>query len=147
MFIENIAAYVKIQLQNGAEIISAVKIVPVKIRQGTIGKNICTKIDVNWLETENSIRHADDVIVCGSHGEEYILSAAEFSRRYQPDPNKQNLWIPKPIVQKFIYLTENISFKAPWGNIMHMCQGDVLNITDKHNIYGIAASVFATDYR
>lgn len=146
MIIKDIKTYVRDKLHSGVNVIYAVKIALVRIRRDKIGAKIVTKMADGWLETENEIRHMDDVIVCGMHGEEYILNAEEFARRYEPSPNKPDYWQPKPIEQKLIYLDEDIAFYTSWKTLMYMRKGDVLNITDTQNIYGIKAEIFIADY-
>ena len=146
MIIEDIQDYVQNKLHSGTNVIYADKTAPVRIKHSKIGTKIITKMADGWLETENEVRRIDDVVVCGSHGEEYILNAEEFARRYEPSSNSLDSRQPKPIKQKFICIDEDITFYAPWKAVMYMRKGDVLNITDTQNIYGITAAILVTDY-
>lgn len=137
--------YVEELLETGASIVYAHKIGVVDVRHGKIGEKVITIIG-NREETENMVTNADDVIVRGQGGEEYILSAKEFASRYIADKKNKGKYIPVQLSQKFLRLDEDICFLSPWGTMMTIFAGGVLNISDMKHIYGIQSDEFATTY-
>ena len=88
------------------------------------------------------------MVVTNPGGEQYIISAETFKKKYEIDPNNLKVYRPKGGAQQFLRLDEDIDFVAPWGEDMHMKSGDFINVTDreKGDIYGIGQKEFFETY-
>ncbi len=99
-------------------------------------------------ETQSTVLNEGDMIITNPSGEQYRVSADIFKERYTADPDNNGEYFPNPIPQKMLFLTEDISFRAYWGEDMHIKKGGTLNITDYEigHIYGIQPSEFQETY-
>lgn len=125
-----------------------VKTVKIKARKGVLGEEIVTRMSNGLVETKSVVKTEGDMIITNPSGEQYRVSAEMFEKRYSPDIDNDGWYISKQIPQTMIFIDEDISFKAHWGEDMHIKAGGVLNITDMNQgqIYGIQPPEFKEIY-
>lgn len=145
--ISDMKQYVKELMANGAKPVYYAKTARISARPGVPGEKIVTMLANGHQETTNVVKDGD-MVATNPGGEQYIISAETFKKKYEIDPNNPKVFRPKGGAQQFLRLTEDIDFKAPWGEDMHMKKGDFINITDrdKGDIYGIAQKEFFETY-
>ena len=66
------------------------------------------------------------MVVRNPNGEEYIIDAKTFAKKYEKDPSNPEQYRPKGGAQLFIPVREDIEFKAPWGEEMSIKSGGML---------------------
>lgn len=149
MFVDDIKEYVKQRLEKGEIAEKYIKTMPIKARRGKIGEHIVTRMADNYVESEFYIKNSDDVVVTNPNGEQFVISNASFKERYIPDPENNENYLPLPLPQEMLPLFEDIEFVAPWGKVMHIRAGGMLNITkmEENYIYGIQPTEFAQTYK
>jgi hypothetical protein len=126
------------------------KFARITARKGKAGETIATVLQDGTQETKNTVKKDGDMIVTNPNGEEYIVDAETFVKKYEDDGKGQ--FKPKGNPQKFIQTTEDISFPAPWdkNEVMNIKAGGWLNITEygkPENVYGVAEQEFNDTYR
>ena len=146
--ISDIVQYVQGILARGTEPFCCVKIAQIKAREGIVGETVVTKLKNGHIETENCNIEKGDMIVTNPFGEEYVVKADIFKNKYKINPNNPEQYCSKVAVQQFLRLTEDICFKAPWGQKMYMKKGDFINITGLNtgDVYGVAQEEFFNTY-
>ena len=149
MFVDDIRKYVEKCLAEGKSSAKYVKITPIKARRGLVGEHIITRMADGYIESEFYIKNSDDYVVTNPNGEEFVVSNEAFQERYVPDPEKEGVYIPRSLPQEMLPLDEDVEFTAPWGKVMRIRAGGVLNITrkDEGYIYGIQPTEFAQTYK
>ena len=145
--IPDIAKYVTEMLANGAKPVYYAKIARISARPGFPGEQIVTTLANGHQETTNVV-DTGDMVVTNPGGEQYIIKSETFNKKYEVDPDNPKVFRPKGGAQQFLRLLEDVDFKAPWGEEMHMKKGDFINVTnrDKGDIYGIAQKEFFDTY-
>ena len=137
--ISDIKKYVQDLLSKGAQPVYYAKTATITARPAVPGEKIITKLSDGHTETENTNINPGDMLIKNPTGELYVIKADVFKARYEKVPNSENLYRPKSLPQKLVRLTEDVVFKAPWGEDQHMRKGDFINITNiDKDIYGIA---------
>ena len=147
-YVSDIYAYVMQKLNDGAITQRYIKTVKIQARKGILGEEIVTKMSNGHIETKSVVKTEGDMIITNPSGEQYRISAEMFEKRYTPDTEKAGWYFSKPVPQTMMFIDEDISFKAHWGEDMHIKAGGVLNITDmeRGEIYGIQLPEFKETY-
>ena len=145
--IQDMKQYVSDLFANGKKIVYYAKTARMSARPGIVGEKIVTTLANGHQETVN-VAKAGDMVATNPGGEQYIISAETFKKKYEIDPNNLKVYRPKGGAQQFLRLHEDIDFVAPWGEDMHMKSGDFINVTDreKGDIYGICQKEFFETY-
>lgn len=118
---------------------------------GKIGEEIVT-IMANGLEETKNVVTADENgnpgwVVTNSTGEQYIVSASVFKKKYERIAGTENrykpIWNPITAAQ----IDENICFVAPWGETQNLIAGGYLVFNkDFDDVYGIQQEEFVETY-
>lgn len=150
--VENIKEYVQVQMAEGRLASGAyVKATTVTARKGTVGERISTIMSNGLHETDNVVSEDAngnvDWVVTNIAGEQYVVKDAVFREKYEPEGSTPDTFKPKekPIVAGQIH--ENISFIAPWGEVMNLLAGGYLVFSDMEDIYGIQENEFKMTYK
>lgn len=140
--------YVEMRLSAGDKPLLYAKTARVMARVGIVGEKIVTKMSDGHIETTNTVKSEGDMVITNPTGEEYIISAEIFAKRYEIDPANQKLYRPKGGAQQFLFLKEDVEFIAPWGEKQSVKKGGVLSISgrDSGDIYGIQRKEFLETY-
>ena len=148
MLVENIFTYVKNLLESGKKPDSYIKTAKIKARPAVEGEEIITEMKDHHIETKCRVKNCDSMVITNPNGEQYVVSRADFNKRYDP-AGENGVYIPKPLPQKMLIIDEDIQFIAPWGEVMDIRAGGALNITEigKGYIYGIQPLEFKQTYK
>lgn len=84
--------------------------------------------------------------VSASHGDQYFLSRAKMEKFYDKDPIREGVFIPKPVMRRFVELKENVRFKASWDTVQYASKGDILMSAGKDEIYAIPRDFFYDEF-
>lgn len=150
--VEDVAEYVREGIESGELTIEEVaKFARIRARQGTIGEEVITKM-ANGLEETRNVVKADEKtgepgwVVTNPDGEEYIVNDSTFKKKYELDPNNQEVYKPKggPVLSTKI--AEDLEFEAPWGEMMKIEAGGSLILGGANDIYGIQKAEFENTY-
>jgi len=149
----NIQEYVKKGLETGALGLSpAAKFARIYARKGILNEQIRTIMANGLEETVNTVKidpetNELDWVVTNPDGEQYIVSNSTFIKKYEIDPENPKMYKPKgrPVLVTRIF--DNISFTAPWGEIMNIKAGGYLIVNSETDIYGIQEAEFNNTYR
>jgi len=114
-----------------------------EVKEAKGGENLTTEVN-GHVETTNTA-NAGDFIVTGTQGEQYIIEAKKLHERYTLSEDKTQA-TTKPVEIEFEYATEDISFKASWGEDMYMKAGDALVQENGKVGYGINIDAFNATY-
>lgn len=138
-------------------IITAQKTAVVSARAPQLGEEVDTNprcvIDgktYTFSETKRVITEKDielnSVLVKNPDGEEYVLKGEKFVRTYD---EVEGGYQPVDMPRKFVTITKNISFKAPWGEKMFAPKGSKLCIQnlDSRDVYSVTNSAFDSTYQ
>jgi hypothetical protein len=121
------------------------KNVEVAAVQATAETPITTVLADGHVETTNTAKPGD-FIVTNPSGEQYVIGEEKFKSKYEPAEDQPGVYkaIGAPI--KAIQIDFDISFKAPWGEDMHMRSGDFIVDAGNGDRYGIAQKEFNETY-
>lgn len=126
------------------------KNVVVFARPAKEGEEIFTITHGGHEETRNTAT-ADQMVVRNPGGEEYLIGAAKFGSRYDPEdgdaPNGYRRYRAVGGPVSCVRLTENVIFMAPWGSEMRIQAGGVLVNGGPGDVYGIQPGEFSATYR
>lgn len=153
--VENMKEYagrlVEQALQNGGVQI-AKKTVKVTARLGQVGEEVDTRPRVERDgkvyvigETKGKVKVEGSMIVVNPDGEEYIVKPEAFAKKYQATSEK-DVYLPIAQPISYVILTEDIAFKAPWGEDMYGCKGAALNVSNLDEVYAIQNEAFKKTY-
>lgn len=150
--IDNISEYVSDGINNGTiKPGKYVKSTTIKARKGIVGEKISTIMLNGVHETDNTVSQDKDGnvdwVVTNITGEQYVMKDAVFNEKYEPVENSCDVFKPKgkPIVAGKV--NEDISFIAPWGEIMNLVSGGHLVFSDMNDIYGVQEEEFNRTYK
>ena len=145
--VDDMKKYVQDLLDGGQKPVHYMKTARIKAREGVPGETIVTKLENGHKETENPNIEKGDMVVTNPGGEQYVVKADVFKKKYEIDPDNPAQYRPTGGVQEFLRLQEDLDFKVSWGD-MHMKKGDFINITGRESgdIYGIAQKEFFSTY-
>lgn len=118
----------------------------ISARPGKVGEKITTVMKDRHKETTNTVKNEGDMVATNPNGEQYIIDAKTFAKKYEIDPKNPDKYRPTGGPQEFMTLGENVMFKAPWGEQMMIKKGGVLNVTNMDDIYGIQQAEFQETY-
>lgn len=128
-----------------------IKIAPITARRGQIGEKVSTIMANGMHETDNAVTADPQTgkpgwIVKSIGGEEYIVPDSTFCRKYELVDEKKMLYKSKgnPIIA--VQIDDDISFIAPWGEMMNIAAGGYIVLSECENIYGIQGKEFAELY-
>lgn len=110
-------------------------------REGELLRTFCDGFLATIFAAEK-----EDWKVTASHGDEYFLSEADLNKLYTKDAEEAGKFNPKPIPRRFIRLTENVRFLAPWGTLQYARKGDVLMCAGKNDVYALPGIRFKDDF-
>ena len=140
------------------EVVYASKNARVQARPAVLGEVVDTRPrcvvegKVYYLEeTQQTIeqQHIEEesVIVCNPDGEIYVVLGQKFVKKYEATGDGAYMAIEGP--KKFVTVTENICFKAPWGKMIYSPAGSKLCIEylDSRDIYSVTNSAFDSTYQ
>lgn len=144
--VSDIKAYVEARLAEGQKPQLYAKTARIQAREGVVGEEIVTKMADGHTETVNRVKSEGDMVATNPNGEQYIIDAATFKKKYEVDPANPAQYRPKGGAQQFLFLKEDVQFTAPWGEVMDIKAGGVLNITSRDDIYGIQKKEFNQTY-
>lgn len=139
-------------------VVRASKNARVQARPAVLGEVVDTRprcvVDgkVYFLEeTQQTIaqKHIDkeSVVVANPDGETYVVAGDKFVKKYEATGDGSYMAIEGP--KKFVTVTENICFKAPWGEMIYSPAGSKLCIEylDSRDIYSVTNSAFESTYQ
>ena len=146
--VADIKQYVENRLAEGQKPQLYAKTARIKARAGVVGEEVVTKMADGHEETRNTVKEEGDMVARNPNGEEYIIDAKTFAKRYEVDPANPAQYRPKGGAQEFLFLKEDVQFTAPWGEEMDIKAGGVLNISGRESgdIYGIQRKEFNQTY-
>jgi len=154
--VENMKEYAKAFIEHQAK----KKIVPevakktatVKARLGVVGEEVDTRPRVERDgniyvigETVGKIKVEGSMIVMNPDGEEYIVKPEAFGKKYAKT-EEEGVYAPIAEPITYIELTQDIVFKAPWGEEMYGVKGAALNVSSLDDIYAIQNEAFKKTY-
>ena len=149
----DVADYVIEKIQNGDISVDEVaKFARIKARQGKVGEEIVTVMQDGHEETRNVVELDEKTgepgwIVTNPGGEEYIITDANFKKKYEVDPENEKQYKPKGGPVMSVKTDEDISFVAPWGEEMRIKKGGALIVNSRDDIYGIQEKEFNDTYK
>lgn len=145
--ISDIKSYVEEKMANGQKTYLYAKTARIKARPGVVGEEIVTVMADGHTETKNTVKEGD-MVAKNPSGEEYIIDAKTFAKKYELDPANPKQYRPKGGAQEFLVLKEDVQFTAPWGEKMDIKAGGVLNVSGRNSgdIYGIQRKEFNETY-
>ncbi len=113
--------------------------------QATAETPVATVLSDGHVETQNTAKPGD-FIVTNPSGEQYVIGEEKFKSKYEPVEDQPGIYraIGAPI--KAMQIDSDISFKAPWGEGMHMRAGDFIVDAGNGDRYGIAQKEFEETY-
>jgi len=150
--IDNIKDYVTDKLAASAIIPGEyVKSARIKARPGVLGEKISTVTASGLHETDNTVTADEKTgapawVVTAPGGEEYIVSDSVFQSKYEP-ADDCGTYKPKGKPVTAGQTDEDISFTAPWGEIMNIKSGGYLIFSDMNDIYGVQKDEFESTYK
>ncbi len=124
--------------------ITAQKTATISARPATAGEEISTIMKDGHVETKN-IAKAGDFVVTNPDGERYIVAGDKFLKKYLPTDNPTT-YKPNAGPVQAMPLTEDVKFKAPWGEEIAIKKGGVLVKYGPGDIAGIQPEEFRGTY-
>lgn len=138
-------------------VITAKKSAVVEARRAVLGEEVDTsprcKIDGKvylFSETKRVVSQKDSdldsVLVKNPDGEAYVLKGEKFAKSYT---KTEEGYKAIDTEKKFVTVTKNICFKAPWGEMMFAPKGSKLCIEylDSRDVYSVTNSAFESTYK
>ena len=123
------------------------KFARVQAQQAKGGEEIVTILADGTRETTN-VAKAGDFIITNPGGEQYIVDAQKFAKRYEAAMDLGAGWYkPKGAPQKFVKIDQDMIIVASWGEKQVLKKGAYLNVTNLNDIYGVAADEFRGTYK
>ena len=146
MNIIEIKEFINNAILNGAVVKSYIETACIRAEQVTKDTTITTILANGKKETSN-IAISGDWIITNPGGEQYVVPNHKFIKKYKSAPELGEGWF-KPLgqVQKFIEITEDLTFICSWGEEQFINKGGFINITNLNDIYGIARQEFFDTY-
>ena len=163
----NIEDYIKEKLNNKSLTpFSAEKVGKVLANQGLIGEEVTTwsidedgneikeKVEIVTLDKETNLpswiitkadMYGEAVIDKNGHYDTRVISDTEFKNKYEPDSNKDMLYIPKSNIQLFVKIYDDIVLNKD-GKDIKLLNGDYINITNDDDIYIVTQKEFEDSY-
>jgi hypothetical protein len=134
--------------------LDAIKTCLVTCRSAKPGEKVTTLVDNgNFIETQNTVPTFGAFVVvsnlltnqhCVDVENSYIISKTKFDNLYQRIGTTHH-YRPTSGAKKVYVVNEDISFKAPWGEMFYLKKGGVL-VPDGEGFYGINPLEFASTY-
>ena len=151
--VEDLDSFVRDLLAKTNIVLVAEKNCLVSTRDAQLGELVDTRPRTNinnkiycFSEAKRTVNDANQIIVKNPDGEEYLMSYEKFFQRYS---KQDEGWVSKGEPQKFVVVHKNIVIQPKnWGGEkQYICNGGLLNITDKNDIYGITNHAFDNTYK
>ena len=163
-----VTSYVKNGIENGTMVPRvAEKFARIIAKQGTAGETVISwsgdsegneiqekiaQVEIDeqtnqpgWIATK--VDEEGNVLVdTNNHPNQWIISDSTFRKKYEIDPENQNLCRPKGGPQIFVQINDNIILNQ-WGSEMQIAAGGYINITNVDDMYGISQRDFEDTYR
>ncbi|MEI6170049.1 MAG: PGDYG domain-containing protein [Candidatus Saccharibacteria bacterium] len=121
------------------------KNVEIRAVQATAETPITTVLADGHVETTNTAKPGD-FIVTNPSGEQYVIDEEKFKSKYEPITNQAGHYKAVGTPIKAVQINSDVSFKAPWGEEMHMRAGDFIVDAGNGDRYGIAQKEFNETY-
>lgn len=88
----------------------------------------------------------NSILVQNPDGEIYVVKGEKFAKTYQ---EVEGGYRAVDSAKKFVTITEDICFKAPWGEMMYAPKGSKLCVEniDSRDVYSITNSAFEATYK
>ena len=99
----------------------------------------------DFLITVN-VAQAGDWKITPKYGDEYFLPAQKLQANYERSEDDEELFLPKKTLRRCVKLSEDITFKAPWGTRSFAKAGDYLVYLNDADIYPIPKDVFEHEH-
>ena len=147
--VDKLKEYVDKRLQAGETPELFAKTARITARPGKVGEEIITKMKDGHTETRNTVANKGDMVATNPSGEQYIIDAKTFAKKYEIDPANPKQYRPKGGAQEFIPVEGEFCLVAPWGEVVKIQKdGGVLNVTAREtgDIYGIQRKEFEDTY-
>lgn len=111
----------------------------------TVGEALITKLKDGTEETKN-VAKPGDMKVTNPSGEQYFIDANTFATRYE-STGKPDIYRPVGQPLKFVVVSEDVCFDAPWGEVQNLKAGGVI-VENQENgeRYGIGRDEFPETY-
>ena len=122
----------------------AQKTATISARQALEGEQVDTIMKDGHVETTHTAK-AGEMVVKNPAGEQYVVEAAKFAKKYEPT-GTPGVYAPKGGPVNVLPLDENVEFKAPWGETMKIKAGGVLVHNGPGDVYGIQPEEFRETY-
>lgn len=158
----NVAEYVNNGINNGKLIPrEAEKFARILARLGNDGEHVISwSVDANGNEIVEKVSQVQDgdwvitkvdefgevIVDANGHTNEWIVSDANFKKKYEIDPDNPSLCRPKGGIQIFVQIPDNIILEQ-WGSEMKIASGGYINITNVNDMYGISQRDFEDTYK
>lgn len=139
------------------KIITAKKDVTVQAEPAQLGQEVDTNpraiVDgkaYTFSETKQVIqqKHLDagSVLVHNPDGEVYVVKGEKFAKTYEAT---EDGYRPVDGPKKFVTVTEDICFKAPWGEMIYAPKGSKLCVEylESRDVYSVTNSAFNSTYK
>ncbi len=140
-------AFVESVIANGAAVRTYAKFARIQAVMAKGGEAVETILSDGTRETTNTA-NPGDWIVTNPGGEQYIVPAEKFPKKYEPAPELGEGWFkPTGGIQKFLELEEDITFVCSWGETQFIKAGGMINVTNLEDIYGMAREEFFSTYQ
>ncbi len=119
--------------------------------RGEVGEIVKTILKNGTVETVNTVKIDSETgkpgwIATGIGGEKYIIEDSEFTKRYEPVPEKENTFKSNALPVCTFRVDENVKFTAPWGQELYLEKGGYLVCNNTGEIWGVAKDEFEATY-
>jgi hypothetical protein len=108
------------------------------------GSSVSTVMKDGHVETNNIAPEGGAMKVTNPSGEQYLVSPEKFASRYSKTDAGDYAPIAEPV--QVMFIDENVSFTAPWGEEMRIKAGGVLVNAGPGDVYGIQPEEFNETY-
>ena len=129
------------------EVDTYAKYARIQATQAKGGEGIVTILADGTRETSN-VAKAGEWIVTNPGGEQYIVPADKFAKKYEAAAELGEGWFkPKGTPQKFRQIKVDMKIKATWGEEQVLKRGAYINVTNMDDLYGVGRQEFYDTYK
>ena len=100
--------------------------------------------ETGWIVTKTDAE-GNPIIDKNGHTNQWIIDNKTFRKKYESDPDHQNIFRPVGGPQKFVETKEALTI-SQWGEEMNMPKGSFINITNPDDMYAINPRDFYDTY-
>jgi len=146
--------------RKAAEILAALKPAPIFKKQGTVtarpgvvGEKVETILGSGQYETKNEVKEEGQMVVTNPGGEQYIIGAEKFSKRYEASETPGTYHAKGHVKAVKNPYAEPIVMEASWGEDQHgQANCMIADVCDENGVsdgepYIIGADEFAATYK